>query len=406
MPSPDSSVADESSARSPDIHLDAFHAALLQDDAEALYERAPCGYVSTTPDGTLVKVNQTFLSWTGYQRDDLIGRKTFAELLSAGGRIYHETHYAPMLRLRDRVQEIALDIVRSDGRRLPVLVNSVLERDPAGEPVVIRTAIFDATERRLYERELVRAKQRAEESEARATVLARTLQRTFIPPEPPEVDGLEVAAVYRPAGTGDEVGGDFYDVFERGPGDWVVAVGDVCGKGVAAAIVTAAARFAIRGAAVQHREPARMLEALNQALLRQGADRFCTVVLMRLHQVDGQWTATIGLGGHPLPVLARHGSPVRVGRPGSLLGVLAEPQFYDVDVILEPGDVLMAYTDGVTEGRRGDDFYGEARLDVAVTSHTGSARAMTDGILADVLQFQSGMARDDIVILAVGLPTD
>src|ERR1700712_986505 len=142
------------------------------EDPEALFEEAPCGYVSTSPDGTLLKVNRTFLSWTGFERADLIGRRTFADLLSGGGGIYHETHYAPMLRLRGRVQEIALDIVRADGLRLPVLVNSVLERDEHGEPVVIRTAIFDATERRRYERELLRAKQRAEESEVRTKELA------------------------------------------------------------------------------------------------------------------------------------------------------------------------------------------------------------------------------------------
>ena len=79
--------------------LEAFYAALLDDDPEALYERAPCGYLSTTPDGTIIKVNGTFLAWTGYERGVLVGRRTFAELLTAGGRIYHETHYAPMLRM-------------------------------------------------------------------------------------------------------------------------------------------------------------------------------------------------------------------------------------------------------------------------------------------------------------------
>ncbi|MDQ1384832.1 MAG: phosphoserine phosphatase RsbU/P, partial [Actinomycetota bacterium] len=152
--------------------LDAFYAALLDDDAEALYERAPCGYLSTTPDGTIVKVNATFLTWTGYARADLVGRRTFAELLTPGGRIYHETHYAPMLQMQGTARQIALDIVRADGQRLPALVNSVLERDATGRPVVVRTAIFDATDRREYERELLDAKMRAEESERAATRLA------------------------------------------------------------------------------------------------------------------------------------------------------------------------------------------------------------------------------------------
>ena len=86
------------------------------------------------PDGTIIKVNQTFLTLTGYDREQLIGQVRFVQLLSAGGRIYHETHYAPMLSMHGEAHEIALDIIRADGSRLPVLVNSVLERDAHGAP--------------------------------------------------------------------------------------------------------------------------------------------------------------------------------------------------------------------------------------------------------------------------------
>ncbi len=141
------------------------------DDPEELYDNAPCGYLSTLPDGTIVKVNKTFLSWTGYARADLVGRKRFSDLLTGGGRIYHETHYAPLLRLQDEVHEVALDIVRTDGRRLPALVNSTLGRDEHGEPRVIRTTVFNATERRRYERELLLARRSAETSERRVRVL-------------------------------------------------------------------------------------------------------------------------------------------------------------------------------------------------------------------------------------------
>jgi sigma-B regulation protein RsbU (phosphoserine phosphatase) len=382
-----------------------FYSALLDDDAVALYERAPCGYLSTTPEGLIVKVNQTFLSWTGYGRGDLVGRRTFADLLTAGGRIYHETHYAPTLLMQGSAREVALDIVRADGRRLPTLVNSILDRDEHGAPVVVRTAVFDATERREYERELLRAKQRAEESEARATVLARTLQQTLIPPEPPDIPGLDVAAAYRPAGTGDEVGGDFYDVFEIGSGDWAVAVGDVQGKGVDAAVVTALARHALRGAAVRHREPCLVLAALNEALLRQDTARFCTVVLVRLQWVDGVWTASICAGGHPLPILSRPGrEPVAVGQAGSLIGAFPTTDLQDTVVVLERGSALVLFTDGVTEGRSGRDFFGEDRLRQAIIAHAGSARSLTDGILGDVLRFQSGRPRDDVALVVLSVP--
>ena len=161
---------------------EAFYAALLDDDPEELYERAPCGYLTTTPDGMIVKANTTFATLSGYDRDDLVGRRTFAALLSAGGRIYHETHFAPTLRMHGTVGEVAFDLVRRDGDRLPVLVNAVLEAEADGTPKLVRIAVFDATHRRAYERELLLAKQRAERSEARAQALARTLQSTLIPP--------------------------------------------------------------------------------------------------------------------------------------------------------------------------------------------------------------------------------
>jgi PAS domain S-box-containing protein len=137
---------------------------LLEESMEELYEEAPCGYISALPEGTIVKVNQTFLTWTGYGRDDLVGRRRFQDLLAPGGRIFHETHYAPLLRMQGAVREIALDVMCADGRRLPVLVNSVLKMDEAGAPRLVRTTVFNATHRKEYERELMRERQRAEEA--------------------------------------------------------------------------------------------------------------------------------------------------------------------------------------------------------------------------------------------------
>ena len=131
-----------------------------EQSAEELYEQAPCGYLSAEPGGRIVRVNETFLRWTGYAREDLVDVKRFQDLLTAGGRIYHETHYAPLLRMQGSVREIAVDIVCADGRRLPVLINSVLLTDAAGEPRMVRTMLFDATERKLYERELLAARDR------------------------------------------------------------------------------------------------------------------------------------------------------------------------------------------------------------------------------------------------------
>jgi sigma-B regulation protein RsbU (phosphoserine phosphatase) len=201
---------------------DGFYAALLDDDPQELYDNAPCGYASTLPDGTIVKVNGTLLSWTGYDRDALVGRR-LQELFPPGDRIFYETHFAPLLRMQGKVREIAVQLVCQSGSRLPVLVNSVLTRDAEGTPRLVRTAIFDATERRAYEEELLAARRRAEESEARARALANTLQATFFPPAIVSPPGLDVGGAYRPAGDGSEVGGDFYDVFETGRGTWARA---------------------------------------------------------------------------------------------------------------------------------------------------------------------------------------
>jgi phosphoserine phosphatase RsbU/P len=374
-------------------------------DAGDLYERAPFGYLSTAADGTIVKVNQTFVALTGYAPADLVGQRRFADLLTGGGRIYHETHYAPLLQMQGEVHGIALDIVCADGRRVPVLVNSVVHRRSDDEPVEIRVAVFDATERRSYERELLSAKRRAEESEVRAVVLARTLQQTLLPPTPPDIPGLDVAASYRPAFSGEDVGGDFYDVFQIAADDWFVVVGDVQGKGVDAAVVTTHARYAIRAAAVRRACPSDVLATLNEVLLRDDTDRFCTVALLRLQRRDETWRATVSCGGHPLPLLLRPGAaPRTLGRPGTLLGMYEAARLHDEEVALGRGDVILLYTDGVTEGRRGTDFYGEARLDAVANDHLESAAALTDAVVADVLAFQAGVPRDDLAVIAVRVP--
>jgi sigma-B regulation protein RsbU (phosphoserine phosphatase) len=385
--------------------LEGFYDALLDDDAERLYEYAPCGYLSTEPDGVIVRANTTFLTLTGYTRPELVGRYTFAQLLTPGGQIYHETHFAPLLRMQGTVRGIALDIVCADGSRLPALVSAVLEKDRDGTPRVVRTAVFDARERREYERELVRARDKAQASEVHARSLARTLQRTLIPPTPPVVPGLDVAAVYRPAGTGEEVGGDFYDVFQVADDDWVVCIGDVCGKGVEAAVVTALVRHSLRAAAVRVSQPSEMLRELNGALLRNRSDRFCTVGVLRLRRTGDIWSATVSSGGHPPPVLLRLEAPARpLGEPGSLLGVMDEVELYDATIPLAAGDTVLLYTDGVPEARRRGDFYGELRLIQVAEENLGRAAGLTEGLLADVLAFQGGHARDDIAIVAVRVP--
>jgi sigma-B regulation protein RsbU (phosphoserine phosphatase) len=391
--------------------LEAFLRALAVDDPDELYDKAPCGYLTTTPDGLLTKVNETFLALTGYRRVDLVGERFLVDLLTAGGRIYHETHYAPLLQMHGTAREIALDLVCADGRRLPVLVNSVLERDAAGQPTVIRTAVFDATQRREYERELLRAKQRAEESEARARTLARTLQQTFIPPAHPHIGGLEVEARYRPAGDGTEIGGDFYDVFEVGPNDWCIVIGDVCGKGVDAAVVATLARHTVRAASVRQPSPSGALGTLNDVLSHHESDRFCTLDVIRLRLDGGRWTATVACGGHPLPVLVRPGeAPAAFGTMGCLVGAIEPARVSDATLELEPGDAIVLYTDGITEARSpSGEIYGEDRLYrlmAALSSPAAMAATIADALLESAMAFQARTPRDDIALVVVRVPSE
>lgn len=375
------------------------------DDFETLFEYAPCGYLATTPDGTIVRVNQTFCDRTGFRAEDLIGSRRFVDLLTGGGRIYHETHFAPMLQMAGEVREIALEIVAADGSRHPVLVNAAVSHGADGQVRAIRTAVFDAPDRRGYEQELLDAKRRAEASEAHAQLLASTLQQTLIPPAPPDIPGLDVAAAYRPAGDGHEIGGDFYDIFEVAEKDWVVVVGDVRGKGVGAAVVTAVIRHTIRAAAVRNSSPADMLAVVNTVLLHDDGDRFCTLAIVRLHRDGDAWTATVGLAGHPCPILRPQTTrPVAFGEAGTVAGVLAEPAFSDAAVVLAPGDSLVLYTDGVTEARRGPEFFGDGRLYACVAARAASATDRTDNVLAAAMKFQADQPRDDIVVVSIVVP--
>jgi sigma-B regulation protein RsbU (phosphoserine phosphatase) len=384
---------------------EAFLDALVYDDPIQLYERAPCGFLSTTPDGLIVKANATFRTWVGRDAAELVGRLSFVDLLTPGGRIYHETHYAPALRMQGAVREIALDLLRPDGRRLPVLVSASMDHDEQGEPKVIRIAVFDATDRRQYEQELMRAKQAAEEAELRVREYARTLQQTLIPPSPPVIPLVDLAAAFRPAGTGGEIGGDFYDVFPVGEEDWVLVVGDVCGKGVDAAVVTSLVRHTLRALAVTHDDPCDMLDRLNTVLLQHDTDRFCTVALVRLRRDADGWSVVLATGGHPLPLLRRTSqAPEPFGAQGALIGVFDDPVFSETTTRLHPGDLLLLYTDGVTEGRRGEELYGDARL-LAVVAGCGDPAEVVDALVADVLAFQDGVPRDDIALLAIGVPT-
>ncbi|GGL00457.1 histidine kinase [Planomonospora parontospora subsp. parontospora] len=379
----------------------------VEDDFGDLYEHAPFGYLSTLMDGTIVRANATFLTMAGRTRADLVGRVRFPALLPVGDRIFYDTHFAPLLAMQGEVREIAVELRRPDGTRLPVLVNAVVKPAAEGRPAVIRLSAVAATDRRRYERELLRERQRAERSEAEARHLAQILQASFVPAALPAVPGLDVAGVYRPAGSGDEVGGDFYDLFETAHG-WGMSLGDVCGKGARAAVVTSLARYTLRAAGIRDARPAEVLSLLNQALLRERTDRFLTAAYARIHHDGaGRPRLKLSLGGHPPPVrISREHPSGPVGRPGDLLGVFDDPKLRETEVELSPGDVLLFYTDGITEGRGADGvMFGEERLRRSLEAARGAdAQGVAEHLVDEVVDFQSGLPIDDIAVLVLRVP--
>jgi sigma-B regulation protein RsbU (phosphoserine phosphatase) len=391
---------------------DQTFSALPEDSPEDLYENAPCGYLSTLLNGQIAKVNTTLLNWLGYQRGDLVGRRRFSDLLTVGGRLYHETHFAPLLRMQGEISGIALEMTAADGSRLPVLVTSTVKTGSDGQPLLIRTTVFDASDRRAYEQELLRARQESERERERLRQLTTTLQATLLPPTLASVPGLDVAAHYHIASI-DEVGGDFYDLFPLAAGTWGLFLGDVCGKGAEAAAVTSLARYTLRAAAVYDPEPAAVLKNLNTVLAHEynGADpRFCTVIFGLLTPDGGRggFRITLASGGHPPALLLRaDGTADYLPTPGGqLIGVLPDAHIATTTFRLDPGDTLLLHTDGLTEAQttiRGDRYGDDALLDFGRALAPTTAQHTITAI-RDLLDTLGPGVEDDAAVLAVHVP--
>lgn len=383
----------------------------LVDTAEDLYEHAPCGYLATWPDGTIAKVNQTLLGWLGHDLDRLLGRR-FPDLLTVGGRIHYETHFAPLLITHGGFDGAALDLVGVDGTRLPVFVTANVRTDADGVPVSVRITASDARERRAYERELLEERRNAERERARAQLLASTLQRSLLPPTLSPPTGLDAAAHYHFASTYD-VGGDFYDLFPLAEDRWGFFLGDVCGKGPDAAVVTSSTRYALRAAAVYDRDPVAVLQNLNSVLVQefgQEDSRFCTVVFGVLTRTSDGFDVELASGGHPPALVLRaDGSSEYVETPGGqLVGLVVDARFAAARVRLAPGDTLVLYTDGLTEARTGigrQRFDDDGALAEFAAQHAPtSAARIVDDLRGLLDSFGSGL-EDDAAIMAFGVPT-
>jgi PAS domain S-box-containing protein len=235
-------------------------------------------------------------------------------------------------------------------------------------------------------------------------LIASTLQRGLLPPALPAIPGLEVAARYAPMGDGVEVGGDFYDLFDTGTSS-VAVIGDVCGKGVEAAALTALARHSLRGLAQADPPPGVALSRLNDAIVAErGLDpRFSTVAYARLAREGRGLVATVATAGHPPPLVLRAGGGVEeLGRPGTLLGPFREVRVHEESTGLGPGDALVLFTDGVTEARRDGEMFGEDRLRALLAGMAGRPPAeLVEEVERAVVAHHRGPLDDDLALLVL-----
>jgi len=226
--------------------------------------------------------------------------------------------------------------------------------------------------------------------------IAHLLQRSLLPASLPSIPGVELAVRFRAAGLGTEVGGDFYDAFPVADDRWALAIGDVCGRGPVAAAVTGLVRNGLRALSVADPSPGAVLAGVNQAMLRSGADRFCTAVYATVDPVAEGVRVTLGRAGHPAPLIVRSSGTVEACAPrGTLLGVFPDIACEEAKLELDPGDTIVLFTDGLTE--RGQWKGDPAELEPILASMgTGSADGVA-GMLESMLD--PGSVHDYVAIM-------
>jgi serine phosphatase RsbU (regulator of sigma subunit) len=296
-----------------------------------------------------------------------------------------------------------LDAIRAlnirSGMSVPMIV--------AGSVLGVITFIFSESGRVYDEDDLVFAQELAARAASaienarlytERSEVARTLQASLLPEELPLVEGWRFAASYRPGERGAEVGGDFYDVFAV-EGGQMALLGDVTGKGVAAAALTSLVRHTAKTAAAFDSRPSAVLAVVNRALRQRPGIAPVSMLCALL----GEGELTLAVGGHPLPLLKRGGrAPEKVGRTGLLLGAVEEyPGAEEVTVALEPGDTLLLFTDGVTDTPGAGGRFGEARLRAAVDAAPGDPSALLAAVSRALDAFAEGTGLDDRAMLAL-----
>jgi sigma-B regulation protein RsbU (phosphoserine phosphatase) len=237
--------------------------------------------------------------------------------------------------------------------------------------------------------------------EERST-LASTLREALVPEPLPSIPGVQLGACYRPAQETTQLGGDFYDVMARADGRWALSIGDVCGKGVDAAVHTGQVRQSLRTAGMVSDDPAATLRLVNDTLLSSNWTTFVTVSYALLEPARSGVAVRLASGGHPPALLLRNDTVTPVTVQGTLIGLLRAARFETTEFTLAPGDVLLFHTDGATEARGPAGLLGDGPIAAILADSGGlTAQAITERLMQLVIEHLHGWPHDDIAILAV-----
>jgi PAS domain S-box-containing protein len=299
------------------------------------------------------------------------------------------------------VDDEHLELLRAVGMRAVLIVPMVARSRTIGALTLVSAEsarAFDQSDVEFAEQIAERAALAVDNARlySERSEVARTLQSSLLPEALPDLPGWEIAALYRPAGHESEVGGDFYDFWEVG-GDWLMLIGDVTGKGVGAATVTSLVRHTAWAASDFDRRPAAILSRVDAALKRRPSLSVCTALCLRISEGRG----TLASGGHPLPLhLGEHGVS-EAGRHGTLLGAFSSVDWPETPFEMQPGETLVAFTDGVTDTvGEGDERFGLGRLkEILAHTQNESPMVIRERLVAALEEFQVGAQADDTAIV-------
>jgi serine phosphatase RsbU (regulator of sigma subunit) len=234
--------------------------------------------------------------------------------------------------------------------------------------------------------------------------VASTLQQSFLPPRDVEVEGYDIDNLYVPAFTAAQVGGDYYDFIDLEDGKLGIVMGDVCGKGVTAAVFTAMAKYELRAYAMEDPTPASVITRLNRSLYTQMSEdcMFITMVYGVLDTLTGEFTYVNAAHPHPLIHYPERNEVVELATTGGMVGAVQGMQFHEERARLDPGAVLLLYTDGVTEARTSYDMLETHGVQEVLRRTAGcSAADVCEAVFQRALEFSGGNLKDDVAIVAV-----